>query len=85
MDANDMRYVNRTHAQTKFSIEHTSVGLAHSRPIKNGQEVYIHLLWRRFMGIYRDGRRPEGYIPKNLRTPAGGMCVYIQCHACSRP
>ena len=23
----------RTHAQTKFSIEHTSVGLAHARPI----------------------------------------------------
>ena len=22
----------RTHAQTKFSIEHTSVGLAHARP-----------------------------------------------------
>ena len=37
MDANDMRYVNRTdvrtHAQTKFSIEHTSVGLAHARPM----------------------------------------------------
>ena len=25
----------RTHAQTKFSIEHTSVGLAHARPIRH--------------------------------------------------
>ena len=37
MDANDMRYVNRTyrrtHAQKNFSIEHTSVGLTHARPI----------------------------------------------------
>ena len=32
-DANDMQYVNHTHAQTKFSIEHTRVGLAHARPI----------------------------------------------------
>ena len=41
MDANDMRYVNRTdvrtHVQTKFSIEHTSVGLAHAR-LNNGQD-----------------------------------------------
>ena len=40
MDANDMRYVNRTyghtHTQTKFSIEHTSMGVAHARPIKLG-------------------------------------------------
>ena len=40
MDANDiyMWYVNRTdvrtHAQTKFSIEHTSVALAHARPTR---------------------------------------------------
>ena len=27
------------------------------------------------MGIYREGRRPEGYIPINLRTPAGGTSL----------
>ena len=46
MDANDMRYVNctyvRTHAQAKFSIEHTSVGLAHTRPIiELSQNLFI--------------------------------------------
>ena len=39
MDANDMQYVNRTHAQTKFSIEHTSVGLAHAHPITSSTEL----------------------------------------------
>ena len=29
----------RTHAQTKFSIEHTSVGLAHARPINKSATI----------------------------------------------
>ena len=37
--------------------------------------VIYHLLWRRFLRIYREGRRPEGYIPRNLRTPAGGIAM----------
>ena len=28
------------------------------------------------MGIYRKGRRPEGYIRINLRTPAGGISLH---------
>ena len=36
MDTNDMRYVNCMHAQTKFWIEHTSVGLAYAWPIMQG-------------------------------------------------
>ena len=40
-----MRYVNRTdvctHTQTKFSFEHTSVGLAHARPMMNLDDVSI--------------------------------------------
>ena len=44
MDANDKRYVNRMyrrmHAQTKFSIEYTSVGLAHARPINLSYYIF---------------------------------------------
>ena len=29
------------------------------------------------MGIYREVRRPEGYIPINLRTPAGGISLIL--------
>ena len=32
------------------------------------------------MGIYREGRRPEGYIPINLRTPAGGISLIYMVH-----
>ena len=27
------------------------------------------------MGIYCEGRRPEGYIPINLQTPTGGISL----------
>ena len=42
-------YVNRTdirtHAQTKFSIEHTSVGLTHARPTTTKNKQILLKKW----------------------------------------
>ena len=34
----------RTHAQTKFSIEYTSVGLAHTHPIRGSCLLYAYTM-----------------------------------------
>ena len=43
--------------------------------------MIYHLLWRRFLGIFHEGRRLEGYIPQKNSPTAGGIVkVFTDCH-----